>query len=556
MKRNLPAHSVLPRLAALLVLLSPLGVLGMLGCAGLPEAVAGELAQARSLVEIGSPDSLERAAALLSAPELADYEQPRSLGGLAELLYDFLYPEFAGSLLLPAGFTAAPETLELFALAAGGRPPAQPAVGEAYFDLLLPALYAARRPSLSQDEAATLRPAVEQAGRLNPRAVPPLYLGGLLAETLEEDVTARELYRRSLELEGSFYPAHRRLADLEYAAGDLEAAAAHLQALHQLGLAGPALLKRLARVYLQSSRPDQAEALVAEELIRSPRDRELLLLRSEILEARGDWLQALKPVELILKQQPDDRAARLRKAGLLAAHGRDPEELLRYLRGLDIGGDPELLELSGKALLAAGRHEEGLKQLEQALALAPGRSSVLRALAEDAAATRRWLQAEEYLSRLSETDRSEADLLLAHRVYGSLGDQSRALEIAAALYGDGRHPEHTLLYAESLLAAGREATLHDFITANLERTADPHIKSGLLFLKARLLPAGDPELLQTLQLSLLADPDNLKTLAAIAGLYLERGDTRKARNYLRRAVALNPLDASLSVQFRQLEPAP
>jgi tetratricopeptide (TPR) repeat protein len=557
MKRTLPAHSFLPRLAALLVLLSPLCVLGVLSCAGLPEAPA-ELEEARALVEIASPDSLERAAALLSGLDPAAYPETSRLGGLARLLYDFLFPELSGSLALGEGFTAAPEVAALFARAAAGEPTA-PAAGPAgdgepgYFDLLLPALHAARRPMLSRDEAATLLPAVEQAGLLNPEAAPPLYLAGLLSEALEQDDAARKHYRRCLELESSFYPAHRRLADLDYVAGDLESAAGHLEALRRLGLADDALMTRLARIYVQSSRLDEAETLIAEELLRDPGAHELLLLRSEILETRGDWRQALKPVDLVLKLQPDYRPAQLRKARLLAAYLRDPEAVLSYLRELDTAGDPELLELSGRVLLASGRHEEGLKQLKAALALEPGRVTVLRVLARDAADTRLWLQAEESLARLPEESRNEADWLLAHRIYTSLGDNGTALQIAGRLYDQGAHPEHTLLYANTLLAAERRATLRAFITRTLETSPDAEIKSGLLYLQAQLVPADDPQRLRLLQFSLLANPDNPDTLAAIAALYLKQGETRKARNYLRHAVTLNPTNAALAVQLRQLE---
>jgi Tfp pilus assembly protein PilF len=559
MKRIHPAH--FPRLAALLVLLSPLGMLGMLSCAGMPEALQSDLEQAGGLVEIASPDSLRRAAALLSAPELAAYQEAASLGGLARLLHDFLYPERAGTLDLPASFTASPETEALFTLAASGRAPdAVPAGKEepGYFDLLLPALYVARQPASGGEAAAALRAALDRAADLNPEALPPPYLSGLIAEALGDAAAARKLYSRCLELEASFYPAHRRLAELEHAAGNLEAAGLHLEALQQLGLAADGERRRLARVYLESGRPDEAEALTAAELVRSPGDRELLLLRAEILEARGDWLQALKPLELLLKQQPGDRAAQLKKAQLLAAYGRDPEDLLRYLRELDISADPELQELRGRTLLATGRHAEGLKQLEQVLERHPGRPSTLRILAADAVATQRWLQAEEYLAALPAGSLGEADLLLAHRVYGRLGDNRRALDIAARLYDEGGRPEHTLLYAESLLAAGRRAGLRAFITANLgsvaveSEQAGAEIKSGLYYLQAMLLPVDDPDRLRNLQFSLLAYPDNEKTLAAMAAHYRETGDLRKARNYLRHALALNPANASLGVQLRQL----
>jgi tetratricopeptide (TPR) repeat protein len=304
---------------------------------------------------------------------------------------------------------------------------------------------------------------------------------------------------------------------------------------------------------VQSSRLDEAETLIAEELLRDPGAHELLLLRSEILETRGDWRQALKPVDLVLKLQPDYRPAQLRKARLLAAYLRDPEAVLSYLRELDTAGDLELLELSGRVLLASGRHEEGLKQLKAALALEPGRVTVLRVLARDAADTRLWLQAEEYLARLPEESRNEADWLLAHRIYTSLGDNGTALQIAGRLYDQGAHPEYTLLYANTLLAAERRATLRAFITRTLETSPDAEIKSGLLYLQAQLVPADDPQRLRLLQFSLLANPDNPDTLAAIAALYLKQGETRKARNYLRHAVTLNPTNAALAVQLRQLE---
>jgi tetratricopeptide (TPR) repeat protein len=576
------------------------------GCAGTPEPaepalspeeISAALIEAQESLILSTPAGLEACARRMGLPGLP---QPRAgeLAALAGSLYRLLYPEIAvPPSFPPPGAYDGPYQPALASAERGAPPPASwappgravgvpeaqgkrsgkkgsaPAVEEvlaaeaalaSYLDRVIPALFLARTAPLPRGEdlgaaevralEAGLTAAVEQA----PRSVLPPYLLGRLSELSGRGSAASRLYRDSLTLSGSFYPARQRLAALALASGETAEAAAELELLRAQFPEDGGIRDTLIEVYLESATPAKAAPLVAEALMEEPDSREHLYQRAEILLREGSWSQALKPLALLLLNHPEAREGYLLMARIQYDHARDIERALEVLReaGAQFPADAEIPELAGKMLLGEGRSDEGLAELRRALELEPGRLSTLRLVVGEAMRLQRWVQASRSLEEILEQEQSVEDLANAFTVARRLGDRPLALSYAETLYRLEPGDASRLRYAGALLGAGRREEARGLVDQALEPSAPPEVRSSMLYLQAALLEQTDPEeALRTLQRALIADPDNDQAVRRLAELYLQRGELREARLFFRTAVQQNPGDAGLKLQLEQVEQA-
>ena len=534
------------------------------------------LAEARADLEAASPARLLKAIEALQAPELAGSARARELSELGGELFAFLYPELVA--LSPwreqAPLVGAPAQGgrygELFAAARRGeagplpegalvqtdskaRPDAL--VQKDFFARVLPALHLARRSTpLGEPESSRLRALLEPAAAENPSSVLPPYLLGLTAELAGDPAGASQRYRQAAAADGSFYPAFLRLSGLLPARGKAAESAAMIEEALKTIPETPELALRRAEAYLEGGQYEKAAAITAGWLLKEPERLELLLLRARILSLSGDWLQALKPLNLALRTSPESPAAYLLKAGILFRQARDGEAALSLLAegGKRFPNEAAFPELSGEILLSLGRGSEGLEELSRALELEPGRIGALRLLLQESVRSKRWLQAAIYLSQILEKEQGVEDLTLAYRVFSSLGDNRQALEYAEKLYRLRASGSSLPLYARSLLESERKDEAPALIQKGLEEEKDPRVRSELLFLKAGLAPDRG-EALRTLHAALLENPDNPEALLALADIYIRLQDYRRARLFLKRAVDLEPDRPGLKIQLRQVE---
>jgi len=552
------------------------------------------LAEARADLEAASPARLLKAIEALQAPELAGSARARELSELGGELFAFLYPELVelspwreqaslvgapaqggryGKLFaaarrgeagpLPEGALVQPDTLvqldDKARLDAKVQPDdkARPdaLVQKDFFARVLPALHLARRSTpLGEPESSRLRALLEPAAAENPSSVLPPYLLGLTAELAGDPAGASQRYRQAAAADGSFYPAFLRLSGLLPARGKAAESAAMIEEALKTIPETPELALRRAEAYLEGGQYEKAAAITAGWLLKEPERLELLLLRARILSLSGDWLQALKPLNLALRTSPESPAAYLLKAGILFRQARDGEAALSLLAegGKRFPNEAAFPELSGEILLSLGRGSEGLEELSRALELEPGRIGALRLLLQESVRSKRWLQAAIYLSQILEKEQGVEDLTLAYRVFSSLGDNRQALEYAEKLYRLRASGSSLPLYARSLLESERKDEAPALIQKGLEEEKDPRVRSELLFLKAGLAPDRG-EALRTLHAALLENPDNPEALLALADIYIRLQDYRRARLFLKRAVDLEPDRPGLKIQLRQVE---
>ena len=543
------------------------------GCAAAPEPIEEPppgpdpalMQSAGELIERGSPENLREALQMLQGPAQS-FPEAEELAAFTLSLFDLLYPELAEAGYLNGGLYltySGPYGRTLGRAETGQPPPTGPAAadgGSGFFDLVVPALFLARL----EDGEAAARTAdlsgylglLEQAQGRNPSSVFPSYLQGRIRELQGSPVQAADLYRESVNRAASFYPGKQRLAVLLLQEGEATEAAILLEQIAELLPREGSLFYPLAEAYYGAGQLQAAAAAVAQVLLVEPDRPDALLLRARVLAAEGNWIHALRLLNLLLYQHPDNREAYLLAARLQYEEAADPESSLELLNEAEsqFPGAPEFPELAGRIYLETGRDGEGLNKLQRALDLQPGRVSTLRLLLSNAMDMRRWLQAAIYLSEILEQEYSQEDLLQAIEIYRSLGDPAQVLYYAEQLYQGDPSVENLVVYAQALLSGKQQERAAALIEQGFEQAETPAAHSTLLTLKSSMIE--DPgQALSLVREALMEHPQNHLALVRIAELYVDQRELRKASLYLKQAIALDPNNAALQVQLQSIEKA-
>ncbi len=449
----------------------------LLQCAGAPSARQQpgwpELrAQTLALLERATPEALSEAAALPGAASVPRRFRPEAteLAALASRLYRLLYPELAASGRAPPAAEYRGPFASILGLAERGEAPsaelkaalqAPGAAGvEGLLPRVLPFLYLHRRQgadALPTQEAEAARQELAGASSAFPLSPLPPYLLGLVLELQGELEPAAAQFQASLAAASSFYPGWVRLAALQRR---LDRPAEALHSLDQALAALPEdlVLRRLrVETELEAGSLDAALAGSAELLLKEPENPVFLMLRARVLLATGQWSQALKPLALLLAAHPDSREALMLQARILVENARQEEPALKTLASAErlFPDDPRFPELAGRVLLGIGRESEGLLEVGKALKLDPERPSALHVLIDYAVEKRRWLEAGILASRLLEREENPENLLLACRIYRSLGDTGALRSAAQRLYALEPSAANAALYGAALAEDGQ-----------------------------------------------------------------------------------------------------
>jgi len=195
---------------------------------------------------------------------------------------------------------------------------------------------------------------------------------------------------------------------------------------HAAGERDPALTVALAESLLDLERHDQAQALLAAELVESPGDTGLVFALAAARERAGDVEGAVGLMQAVLRGDPDNASALNFVGYVWADRGIRLEEAHRMLRrAVELRPEePYFLDSLGWCEVKRGNVEAGALLLERARARAPREAVVLHHLAaayvrlgrfEDAAAL--WTEALSLLDR-DPDPRVRAEIETARREAG------------------------------------------------------------------------------------------------------------------------------------------
>lgn len=237
------------------------------------------------------------------------------------------------------------------------------------------------------------------------------------------------------------------------------------------GLPGALVLRAATSVFLCRSERTNARLVscladLKQALEAEPDDVGALCLRAEVSSDIDDMEGARRDLERVLRIAPDNDWARAELADLLCDAGR-PAEAWPFIESLErrYGKEGWFWALRGRVLALSGREEEGLCDLDRAVALSPRlapivawRGEALRRLGRCGAALADFDRALELDPRFVYT------LEWRSRLHLQLGQPERALADARTLLGlSWRYHFGPALRGESLFKLGRfRAAAMDF----------------------------------------------------------------------------------------------
>jgi len=309
---------------------------------------------------------------------------------------------------------------------------------------------------------------------------------------------ALSAFRQSLELNPQLPEAYHVMGEIAEIQGDPEQAILHYGKAIDLGLNLLFLHEEVGLLQYQQGRHAEAEAALrkAKEL-RSQRPAVYNAL-GEIYQRKAAWEESVSAYSQAIALNPNLASAHANLGSIYGQRGEWEKALEAYEKAIDLDSQmkealrsrmAEACSGIGHELWKAGREEEALKRLKEALSLEPGRISDLKAMAQICYEQGR-PEAERYLAAALSLDPNwgEAYLALAdlYLKQGKGKEAMSSLEKAVSLFPQRAELHHHLglLYQEdgqverAASELGKAVELDPQMTSAWARLGDLYLGRG------------------------------------------------------------------------------
>lgn len=437
-------------------------------------------------------------------------------------------------------------------------------------------------------DRVTAGPLFERAAKTVPTMRTKMSLASFYAEDRGRDAEAEAAYREGLELAepGEMAQAYTLLGNFLLGRDRVEESIAVIEEGIETVEDPLDLIYALARVHRAQGDEEKADQLIERATEAAPDDPRPFLVLSSYKGRQGDLSGALAAADRAVELDPEDDAARLRKAEVLIEIGFREEEPDKVAEGRKLVEDvlsdepshPGGLFVKAKLSLAANELEEAIAALRSAIDVRPDWAEAHFLLGTALRLSGQRSVARTELARALEIDASLVDArrILAE-VHADLGEHEYAVEEGRRFLAQ-RPDAHTtrIRVAQSLIYLGRldealeevESIPEDerdgkvkfalgriytatrdyekahalLLSAQEELPENAEILSALLQLEKQM---GKPDQgLARIEAAVAADPDNAKLQQLAASVALSKGDVDGATAALNRAIELAPDDMS------------
>lgn len=521
------------------------------------------LDQLRQQVGIASPDSLRAVLSRIRTEGLDRSSAGVELFYITDRLYRAAYPMEEQQASLPAE----PENSDfprLFSEALSGAYPVVDEAHASFISLMVSTLSLLKAPVAYQDSSMPEggeRAAVtaEQLIKLNNQTVLPRYLLGRYEEANKEFDKAESYYRATLEKDAGCYPASEALGRIAFSRGEYEISAGYRRDLLQRFPGQLILELQTLESYLAAGMVEDADILLADMIRRYPDNAVVVCKRPLLLELYGRYEQSSRLADALERSYGETQDLLLARARLLLQRNKNEDAIKLLAEGKDrYGTDPFFNAMYELTLLESGSADTARQLLDENRG---GQTSIaaLVALLKQAMEQGQWQAADGYLTALFRANGRKAEYLrFGVQIASALGKGTVAITYARELSAkDDALVGDRLLLAQSLLSFGtageqREASgLIETLLAK-ESTLNSGDRSRLLYLKS-VVTDNPSQKLDLLRSALLEDLQNFDALLAIARLYRERGELKKAYRYFSQAAALRPEDLTVAGELEEVE---
>jgi len=195
------------------------------------------------------------------------------------------------------------------------------------------------------DPAAALEH-LEAANELRPGEPAIRFAIGFCREKLDQPDEAAEDYRRAIEADPSFVPAHERLAAVDVLTGDLDEAVERYRTLRDLEPQDVCYRSALAHLYFRSGAHAEAVDEFETAIAMEPDNWALVDDEVESLAAEGCFREAMERLHSLISQQGPFADLHVRLADLCSRVHDDDGAVRNYLLALEL--QPGYLEATVK----------------------------------------------------------------------------------------------------------------------------------------------------------------------------------------------------------------
>ncbi|HEX2009520.1 MAG TPA: XrtA/PEP-CTERM system TPR-repeat protein PrsT, partial [Roseateles sp.] len=374
--------------------------------------------------------------------------------------------------------------------------------------------------------------------------------GDLLLQNKADPAAARAAYRKAIELQDNWLPAHQALMRLLIGQPDLAAAAKQLDLMKKVLPQNPQTLYFDALLAFLNGDAKRTREITQQLLSGSPNDPRVLLLAGQAELRLNSLIQAEALLGKAVSAAPKAPEPRLQLAQALLRHGQADQALIALQPLVDMAApDAKALALAGQAHLAMGNFKNAdasfaratrLKPEDPGIRTAKALSQLVRGPGQEDAAL-----AELQAIATADTGNVAADLALisARLRRNELDAAAKAVDALAAKQPKQALPDHL---------RGRIAQQKGDLAAARRHFERALAKDARYFPAVRSLAELDlrdqqPQAARgRFETLLQADPNNASAMLALAELALRSGDKAEVvADWLDKAIKANPRNAGV-----------
>lgn len=386
---------------------------------------------------------------------------------------------------------------------------------------------------------------INLAKNFNPESPLPFYLEGLFCERNYSTLKAKEMYKKAISLDSSFYPAVLKYARLCNDSGEIEESLRVLKLLPKDYEDAEEVLFLNAFANIKKKETVLATPYMEKLLSSDVVEGEGLFERVRLLIERNEYMKANSLLNVYTTKNKTDKIYLLLKARIAREWNKNDKTASQYLiqaysyypHHFDVLVACANLSLDSDISIQGKTADDFIQKI---LEIEKDNVETQKVLLKRELKNENWSSAVDIASKLVKINPSIENKGLLVKAYLGNAQYKDALDISSDLYKTEKVVSNELFfdYLESLYRTGSIKALRQLITDNIETAKGE--KLSMLYYYNAIAVAGrsSANYLSLLRSALLTNPRNKVALFSMYEWYFSSKDYRNAQFYLKQAMGI------------------
>jgi tetratricopeptide (TPR) repeat protein len=360
-------------------------------------------------------------------------------------------------------------------------------------------------------------------------------------------------YRNAIEIDPTFGPARKRLAESYAQTRDDRAALAEFTRAADLLPSDVSVQLSAGALLLAAQKPEEAVARADAALQVQPQNIDALVLRGNALSGISSYEKALETIEQAIRLDPDRGATYTDLGQVQFLKGRRNEAEAAFLKAAELSPKDMRARLALATFYwSTGRNNEAGQAFERALQIEPGNLMANRFMASFTFSTGRRADAEPYLRRVADSSQGPEGTFALVDYYLLMARPKDAIKTIESLKAGRDLSEMRLRLARAYAADGDRAKAHtlvDQILGSNNKDDSAYLLKGQLLLQE----GKRDDASAAIQTAVTLAPESADAQFAMGRVYAARGDRGAAQAAFHEVLRLNPRATAAQVQLAMLQ---